>query len=306
MRNHRLIRIFCVFAIAAFLFFAGIAFGVDSLFVNNNGNVGIGTNKPLSNLDVVGYAHFSGNTNPTVTSQGAYIGWNALTGGTGETDFINNQGLGAGGFAFMNTPNSGTPKTTLMFITGTGNVGIGTETPQSMLHIKKANGTWGEVDKAGLKLENPSLTATADIFLDNFWVDFLSFEINDIRVFWVNEFGDAAIGDVFYSSDINLKEDVKTLNNSLKNITKLSGVSYKWKDKKKKGDKLHIGLVAQEVEKVYPEAVTEDKEGNKLISYSQLVAPLIEAVKELKAENDELKKGYADLLARVEALEKKK
>jgi hypothetical protein len=71
--------------------------------------------------------------------QGAYLGWNALTGGTGETDFINNQGLGTGGFAFMNTPRSGSPRTTLMVITGGGEVGIGTATPAATLDV--AGGT---------------------------------------------------------------------------------------------------------------------------------------------------------------------
>lgn len=63
------------------------------------------------------------------------MAWNALTGGTGETDFINNQGGGSGGFAFMNTPASGEPRTTLMFITGTGNVGIGEPSPNAALHL---------------------------------------------------------------------------------------------------------------------------------------------------------------------------
>lgn len=74
-----------------------------------------------------------GNKTPTTTTQGAYIAWNALTGGTGETDFINNQGLGGGGFAFMNTPNSGSPRSTLMFINGGGRVGINTLSPYSVL-----------------------------------------------------------------------------------------------------------------------------------------------------------------------------
>ena len=85
---------------------------------------------------MAGYAHFSGNTNPTTAAQGAYIGWNALTGGAGETDFINNQGGGSGGFAFMNTPNAGTPRTTLVTITGGGNVGIGTTTPGYPLDVE--------------------------------------------------------------------------------------------------------------------------------------------------------------------------
>jgi trimeric autotransporter adhesin len=76
-----------------------------------------------------------GNKNPTTTVQGAYVAWNVLTGGTGETDFINNEGLGGGAFAFMNTPNSGSPRSTLMFIDGTGEIGIGTTAPANQLDV---------------------------------------------------------------------------------------------------------------------------------------------------------------------------
>jgi hypothetical protein len=106
------------------------------LFLQEGGGVGIGTGTPAATLDVGGgLLHVGGTTTPTVAAQGAYLGWNALTSGTGETDFINNQGLGTGGFAFMNAPQSGTPLTTLMFITGAGNVGIGTTAPQQTLSV---------------------------------------------------------------------------------------------------------------------------------------------------------------------------
>ena len=106
------------------------------LFLQAGGKVGIGTGTPLTSLDVAsGILHVGGAVSPAVTLQGAYLGWNALTGGTGETDFINNQGLGSGGFAFMNTPPSGSPLSTLMVITGDGKVGIGTITPSVQLEV---------------------------------------------------------------------------------------------------------------------------------------------------------------------------
>ncbi len=69
---------------------------------------------------VTGIINVSGSATPTIQQQGAYVGWNALTGGYGETDFINAQGGGPGGFAFMKANSNGT-LTTLDFIDGGGN-----------------------------------------------------------------------------------------------------------------------------------------------------------------------------------------
>src|SRR5579859_1673647 len=110
--------------------------GQVRLSISSPGSVGIGTHNPQANLDIAGgLLHVGGTTVPSVPVQGAYLGWNALTGGTGETDFINNQGLGTGGFAFFNAPNSGTPIAPLVVITGSGNVGIGTTMPTAQLDV---------------------------------------------------------------------------------------------------------------------------------------------------------------------------
>lgn len=96
-----------------------------------------------------------------------------------------------------------------------------------------------------------------------------------------------------YSSDISLKKDVKTISSALEKVLHLRGVEFTWKA----DNTASVGLVAQEVESVFPELVhAEPQSGLKAVQYGNLVGPLVEAVRELKAEND-------DLRARVERLE---
>ena len=103
-------------------------------------------------------------------------------------------------------------------------------------------------------------------------------------------------------SDRRWKEEIATLEDSLDRVTQLRGVSFRWKDPAK-GDGPQIGLIAQEVEDIFPELVSTDGEGYKSVSYDKLAAPLIEAVKELKAESEALAAKNDDLERRLEALE---
>jgi len=102
-----------------------------------------------------------------------------------------------------------------------------------------------------------------------------------------------------YFSDRRLKTDVREIQHPLEDINKIRGVKFYWKDKKRFTTRENIGVIAQEVEKVYPQVIVTTKDGYKKVKYQFLVAPLIEAVKELKRENEELRK-------RVEQLEKAK
>ncbi len=119
-------------------------------------------------------------------------------------------------------------------------------------------------------------------------------------------------------SDGRLKKDIKPLTHALDAILQLQGKTYRWKEDTAFANKKDIGLVAQEVEKVFPELVAEDERGYKGIAYSKLTAVLIEAIKEqqqqftveitaLQKENTQLKTIMAEqmeaLLARVAMLE---
>lgn len=89
-------------------------------------------------------------------------------------------------------------------------------------------------------------------------------------------------------SDRNLKTNITNLDNSLEKVIKLQGVSFDWKENPELGNQ--IGLIAQDVQEIYPDLVSiNSNTGNLGVSYSQLIAPLIESIKELKQEVEFLK-----------------
>ena len=94
-----------------------------------------------------------------------------------------------------------------------------------------------------------------------------------------------ATGDVIAYSDERVKENIKTIDNSLEKVNKLRGVEFN----KIGEDKKSIGVIAQEIEKVLPEVVRTDDEGMKSVAYGNVVGVLIEAIKELNKEVEELK-----------------
>jgi type II secretory pathway pseudopilin PulG len=102
-------------------------------------------------------------------------------------------------------------------------------------------------------------------------------------------------GTFIYSSDATMKDDIRPIANALDKLMKVHGVNYKWNGLPRQS----IGLIAQDVEKVFPEVVSEISSGKKGIDYAKMVAPIIEAIRQLKDENEALK-------ARIKTLENKK
>lgn len=91
----------------------------------------------------------------------------------------------------------------------------------------------------------------------------------------------------YHDSDIRLKKNIKTIKNPIEKIKKLEGVEFDWKQT----NKSTIGLIAQDVEKIIPEIVNTNEEGFKSVEYSNLVALLIEVVKEQQKQIEELQQG---------------
>lgn len=91
--------------------------------------------------------------------------------------------------------------------------------------------------------------------------------------------GNVTADDYLYNSDLRLKADVEPLKNAVEGIACLQGVTYRWSEPSAPQD-LQVGLIAQDVERCFPEVVTTDPHGYKSVSYARLVAPLIENAKE--------------------------
>jgi hypothetical protein len=137
--------------------------------------------------------------------------------------------------------------------------------------------------------------------------DNVEFEDTQVDSFGVGTAASGTTGEIratndvtaFYSSDVALKENITNIPDPIEAIKKLNGVLFDWKkeymDKRGGEDgyfvrKKDVGVIAQEVEKVLPEAVAQRPDGIKAVKYDRLTCLLIEAVKKLSAQVDSLTK----------------
>jgi hypothetical protein len=95
--------------------------------------------------------------------------------------------------------------------------------------------------------------------------------------------------DINSASDIRLKTNIKPFENTLEKIVHINGVSFNWIENNAKSG----GIIAQDLEKVFPELVNDGD--HKTVNYNGLIGVLIEAIKELKSEVDDLKQRLNDL-----------
>ena len=106
---------------------------------------------------------------------------------------------------------------------------------------------------------------------------------------------------VFSSSDSRLKENIELLQNTLAKLDQLGGYNYNYKadeDKKKQ-----IGVIAQELEKVFPELVDTDDRGYKIVNYQGLIPVLIQAIKEQQLEISRLTEKVANQESKLSELD---
>jgi hypothetical protein len=109
------------------------------------------------------------------------------------------------------------------------------------------------------------------------------------------------------SSDVRLKQNIIPLTSALTRLLRLRGVTFEWKDPAKHGNLTgtQIGMIAQQVEEVFPEWVGTDTEGYKTLTYRGFEALTVESLRELQSENDRLKAENGKLAGKLASLEER-
>ena len=99
----------------------------------------------------------------------------------------------------------------------------------------------------------------------------------------INVVGVVTATDFNSASDLSLKTNIQSISNPIDKILQINGVTFNWRE----NNKPSVGIIAQEIEKVFPELV--NGENPKTVNYNGLIGLLIEAIKEQQTEINNLK-----------------
>jgi cytoskeletal protein CcmA (bactofilin family) len=204
-----------------------------------------------------------------------------------------------------------------MRITAAGNMGIGTTIPSQKLTISGSISGSGNLDIDGNATVDGDLTVAGKITAQEFHTEFVSASIiyesgstkfgdtlDDIHQFTgsvaitgsLNVDGTATVTSLVETSKRELKDNIVLLSSQLDTIQKLNPVSFNFKGQ----EKTHFGFIVDEVEKIYPEFISDDEAG---INYSKMVSVLTKAIQELSQKVSEQQIFIDKLTERIFNLE---
>ena len=162
----------------------------------------------------------------------------------------------------------------------------------------------------GITSRNSGGTVTDDLLMQSYGGIFLGLDNNnnnssgaDFKIvtngnstarltFSGENYGLTVSGNVTAYSDRRLKDDIQPIEGALEKLDTLSGNTYLRNDLPETDtERRYAGVIAQEVEAVLPEAVSDSEDGTKTVDYNAVIALLVESIKELKAEVAQLKGG---------------
>jgi hypothetical protein len=291
-----------------------IAFGygnsynlTENMRIKGNGNVGIGITNPSAKLGIAGgLALDEANTNTGSLLSGLKFGGT----GTGE-GIISKRTVGGNQFG-LDLYTGAFPR---LSITNNGNVGIGTTTPVVPLQfsnnsfgtkISLYQGAFGHVGmgvySGELRLQNdfPNGKVSMGVLeTTGAYTELAKAERNGAFAFSV--LGSLWVNGTTYASDERFKQNITAIQLPLQKLLQLNGVEYEMRVSEFAKNHFQtgrqMGLIAQNVEKVVPDAVQE-KDGYKGVDYAKLVPLLIESIKAQQQQIEALKQEVADLKRR--------
>lgn len=260
---------------------------VTAMTIDQNGSVGIGNSAPNSKLDVTGSITAVGLTANTVSTGQAYVGGIAVSSGAaGSFNSVvqNTSATGYSATAYNDTAN------TTQGVVGYANTSAGIFTDTFFM-----TSLGGKAMTFGISTTEVARISTTGLFG-------IGTNNPTQKLHVVGNI--LASGTVTGSSDRRLKKDIKPIADALKKLDSIVGVRYFWIDPEQHNDGEQIGVIAQDVEKVFPQAVITGSDGYKSVSYMGLVGPVIQAIKELHTKFKALVTQVIGIDSRVEKLEK--
>jgi len=190
-----------------------------------------------------------------------------------------------------------------MLIQKNGWVGINTNTPDGLLHLRFNSSTGipqllleestNDYSRITFRNTNPGhwdVAAFTQPLLGSTSSAHINFYFSQFgNVFSLKGNGNATLAGVLtQNSDIRLKKNIEPISDALARVMKINGYTYNWKDPLR-GSDLQIGFIAQELEQQFPELVATDADSIKSVAYSNMIPILLEAIKEQQKQIEELK-----------------